>query len=201
MSTVRRSSRLAASTNADPVAPPATTSTLKKPKPAAAPAAPKVAELEVGDKIPAISLSDQNDNQVNLADVAQSHPYVVIFAYPKASTPGCTRQLCGFEANYPFFSDHKVAVFGLSADLPKAQGTFATKQKALFQLLSDPDHSLIKPLGATKSPKGIKRSHWIFKNGVLKVKSVQVSPEISVNSARESIQKFIDEDATKNGSD
>ena len=60
-------------------------------------------------------------------------------------------------------------------------------------MLSDPEKKLIGALGAKKHPLGIIRSHWIFVDGVLKVKQIQVSPEVSFTSAEEEIKKFINE--------
>lgn len=150
----------------------------------------KTEELQVGDKIPDVTLLDENEEEVNLADVAKKTKYVVIFAYPKASTPGCTRQVCGFQKNYSQLQELNTAVFGLSSDTPKSQLNFVTKQELKYPLLSDPSKKLIGPLGAKKSPSGVKRSHWIFVDGVLAIKKILISPEVSVNSALEDIQKF-----------
>ncbi|CAK9437792.1 uncharacterized protein LODBEIA_P21700 [Lodderomyces beijingensis] len=150
-------------------------------------------EIQVGDKIPDITLLNQDEEEVDLSAIAKANKYVVIFAYPKASTPGCTRQVCGFQKNYKFLTDNDVAVFGLSSDEPKAQKSFQTKQGAEYDLLSDPEKQLLGVLGAKKSPSGIKRSHWIFKDGVLAVKEIQISPEQSFEGAKEDIEKFIAE--------
>ncbi|KAI5967319.1 DOT5 [Candida margitis] len=156
-------------------------------------------ELEIGEKIPDLTLLNQDEKEINLPTIAKEHKYVVIFAYPKASTPGCTRQVCGFQKNFQFLNDKNVAVFGLSADTPSSQKNFQTKQRVEYDLLSDPKKELIGTLGAKKQPSGIKRSHWIFVDGVLKVKRLQISPEQSVDGAKEEIEQFIAEE--KGGSD
>lgn len=155
--------------------------------------------LAVGDEMPRITLTDLNDEQVDLYAQAKSHKYVVIFAYPKAATPGCTRQLKGFESNFAFFSSNNVLVYGLSADSPKAQSSFAAKYGAEFPLLSDPNRKLITELGASKSPKGVIRSHWIFVDGKLAVRKSPVSPEVSVDSARQEIEDFLKKETKKDG--
>lgn len=147
-------------------------------------------ELEIGDKIPDLTLLDENENEINLPKVAKNTKYLVIFAYPKASTPGCTRQVCGFQKNLTDLTDLNTTVFGLSADTPKAQKNFVDKQGLKYHLLSDPEKKLIGPLGAKKQPTGIKRSHWIFVDGVLTIKKIQISPEDSFNTALEDIKKF-----------
>lgn len=151
-------------------------------------------ELVVDDEIPDLTLLDENEDEISLRDAAKKTKYLVIFAYPKASTPGCTRQVCGFQKNYKKLTELDTKVFGLSADKPKSQLNFVTKQKLEYPLLSDPTRELIGLLGAKKSPTGIKRSHWIFVDGVLKIKKIQISPEVSVNSALEDIEELRGED-------
>ncbi|KAI5968482.1 DOT5 [Candida theae] len=160
-----------------------------------------VEEIEIGDEIPRITLLNQDEKEINLPEIAKEHKFVVIFAYPKASTPGCTRQVCGFQKNFNFLRDRNVAVFGLSADTPAHQKSFQTKQNAEYDLLSDPKRELIGTLGAKKQPTGIKRSHWIFVDGVLKVKRIQISPEQSVDGAKEEIEQFIAAEARGSGGD
>lgn len=147
-------------------------------------------EIEEGDSIPDITLKNEHDEEVSLKDVASDNHLVVIFAYPRASTPGCTRQACGFRDNYDEFTKHGAVVFGLLSDTPKSQTTFITKQKLPYSLLSDPNKELIGALGAKKSPSGIKRSHFVFVDGVLKVKKLGVSPEASFNGALDSVKEY-----------
>lgn len=156
-----------------------------------------VKEIEIGDKVPDIRLLDENEEEVSLKDAASKSKYLVIFAYPKASTPGCTRQACGFQKNFSFLRDHDTTVLGLSNDAPKSLRSFANKQGLEYTLLSDPSRKLIGLLGAKKSPSGTKRSHWVFVDGTLKIKRIQISPEESVNSAKAEIEKFINEEKEK----
>ncbi|AOW05655.1 thioredoxin-like protein [Yarrowia lipolytica] len=151
-------------------------------------------ELQIGDALPEkLTLLDQDSNPIDLSALVAKEPIVVIFAYPKASTPGCTRQVCGFRDKYDDFKKVDATVFGLSADSTAAQKKFQTKQNAPYELLSDPKHELIGILGATKTPgkvpKGVIRSHWIFKNGKLAVKEVKIGPEASYTQALEEVQK------------
>lgn len=140
-------------------------------------------EINEGDPIPDITLLNQDDESLSLKDLAKKHDLIVIFAYPKASTPGCTRQACGFRDNFNSIKD-KALILGLSADSPKSQKNFQTKQGLQFDLLSDPKKELIGLLGAKKSPSGIKRSHWIFQKGVLVEKRIQISPEVSFKDGK-----------------
>ncbi|CDK29537.1 unnamed protein product [Kuraishia capsulata CBS 1993] len=162
-----------------------------KPKSATKPA-PKVkkdaSELSIGDPIPDLVLLDQNGKEVNLVDLAALKPLLVIFAYPRASTPGCTRQACGFRDNYAGLQS-SATVVGISKDLPKSQLNFKVKQKLTYDLLSDPKASLIAQLGADK-PGSTIRSHWIFKDGKLIRSHVQISPEKSVSLAKQEVEEL-----------
>lgn len=150
-------------------------------------------ELEVGDAMPAITVKDENDNDVDLQKVVNSTKYVVIFAYPKANTPGCTRQAKGFRDDYEFYKEHGVKVYGLSADLPKSQTSFISKYDLPYPLLLDPKRVLVGVLGAKKTPqKGVKRSHWVFADGKLADKRVTISPEKSVEEAKKWIEKAME---------
>ena len=147
-------------------------------------------EIQEGDKISDITLLNEEGQEVNILQEALSKKCLVIFAFPKASTPGCTKQACGFQDNFATLQKLNAKVFGLSSDSPKAQKNFQTKQHLEYSLLSDPEKKLIGPLGAKKSPSGIKRSHWIFVHGILKVKKINVSPQDSFESARKDIESF-----------
>lgn len=168
---------------------PKATATESKPKEKAG-AAPSKAQPAEGDEFPGgIRLLDQEGEEVDVSETVKNG-VTVIFAYPRASTPGCTRQACGFRDLYPKFKGEDVTVFGLSADSVKSQKTFQTKQNLPYQLLSDPKYELIGQLGAKKTASGgIVRSHWIIKDGKFLVVKVGVKPEDSFNGALKEIEK------------
>ncbi|KAJ5745536.1 hypothetical protein N7520_010718 [Penicillium odoratum] len=89
--------------------------------------------------------------------VEESSAGVVLFTYPKASTPGCTKQACLFRDNYKHLTSTGLSIYGLSADSPKANTTFQTRQNLPYPLLCDPSATLISAVGLKKSPKGITR--------------------------------------------
>lgn len=150
-------------------------------------------ELDEGDDIPDLKLENQDGEEISLKKVAEENRIIIIFAYPKASTPGCTRQACGFRDNYDDLKEH-AAVFGLSTDNPKGQKAFQTKQKLPYDLLCDPKRVLIGFLGAKKTAQsGTIRSHWIFVDGKLKSKHVKVSPEVSVEEGKKEVLELAKE--------
>ncbi|KAH3681927.1 hypothetical protein WICPIJ_007107, partial [Wickerhamomyces pijperi] len=95
--------------------------------------------LEEGDEIPAdLELENQDGESVNLLKLAKDAKVLVVFLYPKASTPGCTRQAVGFRDNFEVLTGLGATVVGLSSDSPKTQTNFKLKQKLSYDLLSDP---------------------------------------------------------------
>lgn len=164
----------------------------KRPKVMAQKKHNEVIELQVGDDIPNLTLLNQDNEPISLQKVSKDKKIMVIFAYPKASTPGCTKQACGYRDNYEELQEHAL-ILGLSADSVKSQKNFQIKQSLPFDLLSDPKRELIGLLGAKKTPQaGITRSHWVFVDGKLVSKRIKISPELSVESGKNEILKLIE---------
>lgn len=101
--------------------------------------------LKIGDKAPNFSGLDQNGTSHNLADY--NGKKLVVFFYPKASTPGCTAEACDLRDNYAHFQSNNYALLGVSADSAKAQLKFIEKYDLPFPLLADEDKSVIQAFG------------------------------------------------------
>lgn len=93
--------------------------------------------------------------------VDESKGGVVLFTYPKASTPGCTTQACLFRDEYAPLSATGFSIFGLSKDSPKANTSFKTKQSLPYTLLCDPNSTLISAIGLKKAPNGTTRGVFV----------------------------------------
>jgi peroxiredoxin Q/BCP len=91
--------------------------------------------LEIGKKAPDFTLLDQDGKKVKLSDFKGKR--VVVFFYPRAMTPGCTREACDFRDEVAAFTRKKVAVLGISKDTPAGQKKFQEKYQLPFPLLSD----------------------------------------------------------------
>jgi peroxiredoxin Q/BCP len=91
--------------------------------------------LEIGKKAPDFTLLDQDGKKVKLSDFKGKR--VVVFFYPRAMTPGCTREACDFRDEVAAFTKKKVAVLGVSKDTPAGQKKFQEKYQLPFPLLSD----------------------------------------------------------------
>lgn len=109
------------------------------------PTASAAPSLAVGDKAPAFSLKDDSGKTVSLSDFKGKK--VVLYFYPKDSTPGCTQESCDFRDNLSRISKSKAVVLGLSADSVESHLKFKTKQELNFPLLSDPDHKALNAYG------------------------------------------------------
>jgi peroxiredoxin Q/BCP len=101
--------------------------------------------LEIGKKAPDFTLPDQDGRAVTLSGFKGQR--VVVFFYPKAMTPGCTRESCDFRDEVAAFKKKKVAVLGISKDTPAAQKKFQQKYDLPFALLADPGLEVHKAWG------------------------------------------------------
>ena len=93
--------------------------------------------LEVGEEAPTFELRDQRGDPASLEDY-RGRPVVVYF-YPRADTPGCTTEACGFRDAWSEFGERGVSVLGVSDDPVSDLAAFAEKHDLPFRLLSDPD--------------------------------------------------------------
>ena len=101
--------------------------------------------LSVGDIAPNFTLLDQSGTAVSLSDFKGKK--VLIWFYPKASTPGCTAQGCSLRDNYSELAAKDIVVLGISKDSVKRQANFAEKKSFPFQLLSDVEGQVVEAYG------------------------------------------------------
>lgn len=118
--------------------------------------------LQPGQPAPEFTLPDAEGAPVRLADFRGRK--VVVYFYPKASTPGCTTQACDFRDNLTDFAAAGIDVLGISPDPPAALRRFRDAKGLTFPLLSDPDHQVIRAYGAY----GEKRSFGRTMTGVIR---------------------------------
>lgn len=129
--------------------------------------------LKIGDKAPDFNTTDQDNNKVTLSDFAGSK--LVLYFYPKDSTPGCTAQACDLRDNYDRLLSKGYKVLGVSADDVKSHKKFIEKHNLPFPLLMDEDKKIINDYGVWglkkfmgKEYDGIHRTTFIIdENGVI----------------------------------
>ena len=102
--------------------------------------------MKPGDPAPPFALLDQHGNTVRLEDYRGRK--VLVYFYPEADTPGCTKQSCDLRDHRRDLTGIGADVVGISPDLPDKQLAFDTKYELGFPLLSDPDHPIIEAWGA-----------------------------------------------------
>ena len=104
--------------------------------------------MEIHDKVANFTLQDDQDRTVHLSDFAGKP--VVLFFYPKADTPGCTIEACGFRDQFKKIQKTGAVVLGISRDTPKAQRKFREKYDLPYTLLADVDETVCKQFGVLK---------------------------------------------------
>jgi thioredoxin-dependent peroxiredoxin len=149
--------------------------------------------LSPGDATPDFQLSDQHGNMVRLADFRGRK--LLVYFYPKADTPGCTRQACSIRDARPDLAGLGLAVVGISPDLPARQQRFDEKYGLAFALLADPDHQVATAYGVWgektsygKKTQGIIRSSFLIdEQGKVIQAWYGVKPEDTVPKARQAL--------------
>lgn len=102
--------------------------------------------LEVGDKAPAFTLLDADGKKVSLS--SHKGRKVIIYFYPAAMTPGCTKQACDFRDSLAELNEAGLDVIGISPDKPEKLAKFRERDGVNFPLLSDPDKTTLTAYGA-----------------------------------------------------
>lgn len=118
--------------------------------------------LNPGDVAPAFSLSDDEGNTVQLSDFAGDK--VLLFFYPRANTPGCTKEACDFRDSLAPLNEVGIKVVGISPDKPEALAKFRADHDLNFPLLSDPTKETLKAYGAF----GEKKNYGKIVEGVIR---------------------------------
>ncbi len=145
--------------------------------------------LTIGDTIPDVELENQDGETVRLGDYRGRR--LLLFAFPKAATPGCTKQACGFRDRLPEIDAAGATVVGISPDPPAALARWREREGLSYDLLSDPEHRLLEALGAWgeksmygRKYMGVIRSHWVIDaEGRIEEAQLKVSPAKSVELA------------------
>ena len=137
--------------------------------------------LKEGSKAPGFNLDDQDGNSVSLSDFEGQK--VLLWFYPKASTPGWTIEGQELRDEFQNFKDNNTVILGMSADSVKAQKNFCTKQEFPFSLLSDPDKTTIRAYEAI----GLKKMYGREYEGIFRV-SYLIDEKGGVEKAYEKVK-------------
>lgn len=125
-----------------------------------------VESLEIGSSLPKTQQANQLGETVHL-DPENSDGYLLVYFYPKADTPGCTKQACSLRDAFAELSDKGLKVIGVSTDSPENQLAFQQKFNLPFDLLADEDSTILHAFGVPKTMGHSKRQAFLFKDGKL----------------------------------
>jgi len=152
------------------------------------------ARLAVSDKAPSFSLPDADGKTVTLSDFKGRK--VIVYFYPAASTPGCTKQACSFRDSLATLNDAGIDVVGISPDKPEKLARFRDAEALTFPLLSDPDKTVLTAWGTFgekkmygKTVQGVIRSTFLVDE---KGKIALANYNVKAAGAASAIQKIID---------
>jgi thioredoxin-dependent peroxiredoxin len=114
--------------------------------------------MEVNEKVADFTLTTDENKSVSLSDYAGKP--VVLFFYPKADTPGCTIEACGFRDTFEKIQAAGAVVLGISRDTPAAQAKFRAKYNLPYTLLADVDEQVSKQFGVLKEKNTYGKKVW-----------------------------------------
>ena len=120
--------------------------------------------LDVGAPAPAITALDQDGNNVSFADIYKKGVTLVYF-YPKADTPGCTKEACSLRDSIAGLSARGLQILGVSEDKPDAQKKFQVKYSLPFTLIADSDGSVARAFGVPTAGGFAKRQSFLVQDG------------------------------------
>lgn len=120
--------------------------------------------LAVGAKAPEVTAPNQDGQPIKFAEVYAKGPTLVYF-YPRADTPGCTKQACSLRDDFSKLKEKGVQVLGVSEDQEEAQKKFADKYKLPFTLIADHEGKVAQAFGVTMRGKMTSRQSFLIRNG------------------------------------
>ena len=141
-----------------------------------------------GAAMPAVACLDQAGKDVKLAEAA-AKGYTLVYFYPKADTPGCTKQACSLRDPYAKITDKGVKVFGVSMDSVEAQKAFAEKYKLPFTLLADKEGKVADAFGVPHVAGFAKRQAFLFLDGKLVWRDLSASTDQQAADVLAAIEK------------
>lgn len=152
--------------------------------------------LEIGSSAPEFCLSNQDDVEICLRDLRGK--WIVLYFYPKDSTPGCTTEACEFSEAMDEYDDMGAIILGVSADSTKSHRNFIEKKDLAITLLSDPTTQMMQNYGVWALKKnygkeymGIVRSTYIIDpKGIVRASWTNVKVKDHVAKVKEELAKL-----------
>jgi len=154
--------------------------------------------MNIGDKLPSLELEATSEQIITLSKIKDKN--IIIYFYPKDSTPGCTTEGQNFRDNIDEFNSLDTVIFGVSRDSVKSHERFKEKQSFPFELISDPEEALCNAFGVIKLKKlygreymGVERSTFLFnRKGKLAAEWKKVRVKGHVDAVLEELRNLED---------
>lgn len=140
--------------------------------------APK--QLEANDKAPLFKVKNQKGEDFNLAK--RKGQWTVLYFYPKAGSPGCTKQACAFRDSIQKIRDLGAEVYGISTDTVEDQAKFHDEHKLTFDLLSDADLKVTQAYGSKMDDKNVSKRWTFIIDPKLKIRSIMKDVDPAMDS-------------------
>ncbi|MEZ4814345.1 MAG: peroxiredoxin [Bdellovibrionota bacterium] len=147
-------------------------------------------ELKVGDEAPLFKVLTHEGNEFDLS--SRKGTWTVLYFYPKADTPGCTKQACAFRDNIQKIRNQGADVFGVSADTVKAQSDFHKKHSLNFVLLADAKGEVVKLYGTKMMILKMSKRWTFIIDPELKIRAIEkdVDPALDAQKVADQIASF-----------
>jgi len=130
--------------------------------------------IDLGESAPQVTGVDQDGNSVTFADTYNKGVTLVYF-YPKADTPGCTKEACSLRDSIAGLRTRGLQILGVSEDKPDAQKKFQAKYSLPFTLIADSDGAVAKAFGVPTTMGFAKRQSFIIKDGKIAWRDLNAS--------------------------
>jgi peroxiredoxin Q/BCP len=146
-------------------------------------------ELDLGAKAPAVTSTDHSGIPVDLGK-ALGEGTVLVFFYPKAMTPGCTKQACSLRDGWDELKKRNVTIYGVSADSVEAQAKFREKHALPFTLIADKDKKVAEAFGKGRWS----RQAYIFRDGILVWRDLSASTSKQMEDVLQALDALKEKD-------
>src|SRR5271170_3347968 len=151
--------------------------------------------MELHEKVADFTLQDDQENTIHLSDFAGKP--VILFFYPKADTPGCTIEACGFRDTFKKLLAAGAVVLGISRDTPKAQAKFKAKYDLPYTLLADVDEKVCNQFGVMKQKNMYGKMVWGIARTTLLIgpdqKLIHIFPNVTPEGHAEEVLALLKE--------
>lgn len=146
------------------------------------------ADLQVGQRAPTFKATTHDGQAFDLN--SRKGAWTVLYFYPKAGTPGCTKQACAFRDSIDQIRAEGAEVFGVSADTVAAQAAFHKEHSLNFVLLADPQADIIKKYGSKMENRDMSKRWTFIIDPALKVRAIEkdVDPALNASQVAEKIR-------------